>query len=86
MFGVVAEGYKADLVICDYHSPTPLAATNAASHFIWGMSSNCVESVIVDGRVVMRDRKIAHLDIDTIYAEAAQVARRVWANVDKITP
>ncbi len=85
-FGQVAEGYKADLVITDYHSPTPLIPANAASHFVWGMSSNCVESVMVDGNLVMEDRKIAHLDIDAIYTEAAKVAEKVWKRVDKIAP
>ncbi len=85
-FGRIAEGYTADLVICDYHSPTPLVDANAASHFVWGMSSNCVESVMVDGALVMEDRKIAHLDVDAIYAEAAKVAKAVWKRVDTIAP
>lgn len=41
--GRIEEGYQADLVICDYNNPTPLIDANAAGHFIWGMSSNCVE-------------------------------------------
>jgi len=76
----------ADLVITDYHNPTPLVQENAASHFIWGMSSNCVESVIVDGKVVMENRAFAHLDVDEIYREAAKVAKRVWKEVDTIAP
>ncbi|MDY0303274.1 MAG: putative aminohydrolase SsnA [Sphaerochaeta sp.] len=85
-FGQVSEGYKADLVVCDYHAPTPIVPANAASHFVWGMSSNCVESVMVDGKLVMEGRKIAHLDVDAIYAEAAKVAKKVWERVDKIAP
>ncbi|MFA5446735.1 MAG: putative aminohydrolase SsnA [Sphaerochaeta sp.] len=85
-FGMVAPGYKADLMITDYHSPTPLVSDNAASHFVWGMSSNCVESVIVDGKIVMEDRTIAHIDVDAIYREAAKVAAKVWKTVDNITP
>ena len=57
-----------------------------ASHFVWGMSSNCVESVMVDGKLVMEGRKIAHLDVDAIYAEAAKVAKKVWERVDKSHP
>ncbi|HNZ95010.1 MAG TPA: putative aminohydrolase SsnA [Sphaerochaeta sp.] len=85
-FGRVEAGMVADLVITDYHNPTPLVQENAASHFIWGMSSNCVESVIVDGKVVMENRAFAHLDVDEIYREAAKVAKRVWKEVDTIAP
>ncbi|NLZ76989.1 MAG: amidohydrolase family protein, partial [Spirochaetales bacterium] len=85
-FGRVEVGMVADLVVTDYHNPTPLVQENAASHFIWGMSSNCVESVIVDGKVVMGNRTFAHLDVDEIYREAAKVAKRVWKEVDTIAP
>lgn len=85
-FGRVEAGCKADLVICDYHAPTPLVASNAASHFVWGMSSNCVESVMVNGNLVMENRQFPHLDVPRIYAEAAKVAKRVWEKVDTIAP
>ncbi len=85
-FGMVESGYTADLVICDYHNPTPLVSDNAASHFVWGMSSNCVESVIVDGKLVVHDRQVLGVDVPKIYAEAAKVAKRLWKEVDTIAP
>ncbi len=85
-FGKVEAGYKADLTICDYHSPTPLVQENAASHFVWGMSSNCVESVMVEGKLVMENHQFPGLDVERIYREAAKVAKRVWEKVDKIAP
>ncbi|MCI2045266.1 MAG: putative aminohydrolase SsnA [Sphaerochaeta sp.] len=84
--GRIEPGYTADLDILDYHSPTPLVAENAASHFVWGMSSNCVKSVIVDGKVVMEDHQFPGLDVAEIYAGAREVAKRVWKTVDKIAP
>lgn len=82
--GAVEEGYTADLVLLDYHNPTPLVSANAAGHFVWGMSSNAVESVIVDGKLVYEDHKFTTVDADKIYKEAAKVAERVWKTVDKI--
>ncbi|MFA6776104.1 MAG: putative aminohydrolase SsnA [Sphaerochaetaceae bacterium] len=84
--GRIEAGYTADLDILDYHSPTPLVAENAASHFIWGMSSNCVETVLVNGKIVMEERKFPGLDVEEIYAGAREVAQRVWKTVDKIAP
>lgn len=85
-FGRVEAGYKADLNILDYHNPTPLVADNCAGHLVWGMSSNCVESVVVDGKLVMENRQFPGLDVPAIYAKAAEVAARVWKKVDTIAP
>lgn len=83
-WGVVKEGYVADLVLLDYNNPTPLIKENAASHFVWGMSSNAVDSVIVDGKVVYLNHEFPGIDVDRIYSEASRVAKELWKKVDKI--
>ncbi len=82
-FGRIAPGYKADITILDYQSPTPWVADNAATHLVWGTSSNCVDSVMVEGRMVMEHRSF-NFDIQEIYAKAAEVAKRVWNKVDTV--
>ena len=82
--GRIEKGYKADLVVLQYNSPTPLLDVNAATHFVWGMSSNMVETVMVDGAIVMENRQIGHVDVDKIYKEAARVSESLWKKVDKI--
>ena len=84
-FGSVAAGCKADLVVLDYNSPTPLVNDNGASHIVWGISSNAVESVMVDGKMVMENRTFG-FDVKEIYAKAREVAKRVWQKVDTISP
>ena len=84
-FGRVEPGYKADLTFLKYENPTPLVSENAASHIVWGMSSNCVDSVMVDGNFVMKNREFA-FDIQEIYAKASEVAAKVWKKVDSIAP
>ena len=83
-WGLVAPGYKADLALLDYHSPTPLLKENAAGHFVWGMSSGSVHSVIVNGKLVMDNRQFPGLDVEEIYSRASKVAQRVWKIVDRI--
>lgn len=83
-WGKVEKGYTADLVLLNYHNPTPLKKENAAGHFVWGMASGHVDTVLVDGKVIMEDRVFAGLDVDAIYAKASEVAQRVWNTVDKI--
>ena len=82
--GQVAEGMVADLVLLNYHNPTPLCSANAPGHFVWGMSSNAVESVIVDGELLYENYKFTKIDADKVYKEAAQIAEKLWKKVDKI--
>ena len=50
------------------------------------MSSNCVNTVIVDGKIILENRAFLGLDENKIYEEARRVAQRVWNTVDKIKP
>lgn len=81
--GRIAPGYKADLVISDYLAPTPVVPENIAGHIAFGLGSSSVESVMVNGRFVLRDRQFP-FDAAKVYAEAAEAAKRVWKNVDAL--
>lgn len=83
-WGRIAAGYKADIAILDYNAPTPLVKENAAGHFVWGMGSGCVDSVIVNGDIVYENHRFTKLDAERIYSEARRVAKRVWERADKI--
>jgi len=82
-FGRIEKDYKADLVIWDYDAPTPLVGDNLAGHFIFGMSSRDVETVIIDGAVVYRDRNFL-FDTGPIYREASVAAEALWKRMDRI--
>lgn len=84
-FGRIEPGYKADLVVAAYQSPTPLVAENIAGHMVFGMGSGMVETVMVNGRLVMEDRKFG-VDVDPIYAEAREQSRALWKRMDAIRP
>lgn len=85
-FGRIEKGYKADLDILSYQNPTPLQKENAAGHFIWGMSSNCVESVFVNGKLIYEDHKFNGIDENEIYAKAVEAARKLWKRTDALPP
>ncbi len=82
-FGKLEKGYKADIVVTDYRSPSPLVAENIGGHMVFGMTSGDVETVIINGKLVMENREFP-FDIKEIYAKAAVAAQRVWDNMDKI--
>ena len=86
-FGVdlanLSPGSAADLVVMDYPNPTPLTPGNLPWHFVFGMGSSQVESVMVAGRFVLRNRQPA-VDGEIVAARARKESRKVWARMEKL--
>ncbi len=62
--GSIEVGKKADLVIVDLRKPHTVPLFSVASVLIYQASGEEVDSVIVDGRLLMRDRTLTLLDPD----------------------
>ncbi len=77
-FGVISKGSQADLVILDYKSPTPISKENLIGHFIFGMNSSIVESVMINGKWVMWNRQFFGVDEEVVMKEATKVSKRLW--------
>jgi putative selenium metabolism protein SsnA len=81
--GALEAGSAADLVVLDYRSPTPITAGNLAWHLIFGISSAAVESVMVDGRFIIENKRSA-LDEDRIYGEARRASEKLWERLREL--
>jgi putative selenium metabolism protein SsnA len=79
--GRLEPGAAADVIVLDYTAPTPFVEGNFAGHLVFGLTGWMVETVIVGGRVVMRDRKLQTVDADEVAAEARERARALWARM-----
>jgi putative selenium metabolism protein SsnA len=79
-FGSLRAGSVADLIVLDYRSPTVLTANNLSWHLAFGMSSGSVESVMVNGRFVIRDRRSGLEDQD-LYERARTASGKLWAKL-----
>ena len=76
--GRLEKGCFADIILVDYNAPTPLAAGSFPWHLMFGMSSSMVNTTIVAGKVLMRDRVLVNLDEKQIMSEARALAPKVW--------
>ncbi|MFQ6090304.1 MAG: putative aminohydrolase SsnA [Candidatus Bipolaricaulia bacterium] len=80
--GSIRPGYKADLILVDYLPPTPLHEDNFIGHLVFGLAGNLqVLTTIVNGRVLMRDRKLLSVDAKSAYAKARAAAQRLWSRI-----
>jgi cytosine/adenosine deaminase-related metal-dependent hydrolase len=78
--GSLNVGSVADLIVLDYSSPTPLTPENIALHLTFGMRSSNVESVMVGGRWIIKNRNFEQLNVEEIYEKARKVASDLWGN------
>ena len=79
--GSLEVGKKADLLVVDTERAHLVPAGRIVSAWIHNGQPSDIESVIVDGQFIMRNRKVLTLDEAAIVAEAGKVGRRVWSQV-----
>ncbi|MBN1650848.1 MAG: amidohydrolase family protein [Bacteroidales bacterium] len=77
-----SNGFKGDgennLSIFNYNAATPLTPSNFLGHFFYAFENNHIESLIVNGKLVMRDKIILSVDEDIIMKEARKLAQKLW--------
>jgi 5-methylthioadenosine/S-adenosylhomocysteine deaminase len=71
--GSLQPGKKADLILVDLDTPLATPVHKVASALIYNLGARDVDTVIVDGRVLMRDKRILVLDEKAILAKARKV-------------
>jgi 5-methylthioadenosine/S-adenosylhomocysteine deaminase len=84
--GALETGRKADLIMINTQRAHLVPAGRILSAFIHNGQPSDIESVMVDGAFVMRDRKVLTMDEAALIAEADKVGRRIWAQVKAAGP
>jgi 5-methylthioadenosine/S-adenosylhomocysteine deaminase len=79
--GWLAPGNRADLIVIDLRRPHLTPALRVVSDLVHNAQAGDVESVMADGRWLMRDRRVLTLDEPALVAEADRVARAAWARL-----
>ncbi|MCZ7573281.1 MAG: amidohydrolase [Ardenticatenaceae bacterium] len=64
--GSLEVGKKADIIIFDLRRPEWVPLWNVVQNLIWNASGESVETVIVDGKVIMENQVIKTLDVRAI--------------------
>ena len=76
-YGFEGDGEN-NLVILDYDAPTEINEGNFLGHFIYGIDSRHVESVIANGRLIVENRRLTTVDEGEILGIAREMADKLW--------
>lgn len=77
--GVIREGALADLIVVDLQKPHLQPLHDVVSNIVYCGKAADVDTVMVDGRIVVEGRRIAGLDLPALYAGVSKAAARIAA-------
>ncbi|MBU7031794.1 MAG: amidohydrolase, partial [Theionarchaea archaeon] len=72
--GKIAEAYHADLIFIDLKHYSMVPPSDLLSNSVYSMNSSAVDTVIIDGKVVMHGGKILTLDEEDVLEKAREHA------------
>jgi 5-methylthioadenosine/S-adenosylhomocysteine deaminase len=80
--GELSPGKKADVIVVDTQSQmfTPLMPGNkdhVFSHLVFAANGSCVETVVVDGKIIYEDREFVTIDEEEVLRQANRAFREV---------
>jgi 5-methylthioadenosine/S-adenosylhomocysteine deaminase len=75
--GSLEIGKRADIIVIDTRKPHLTPLYHPESHLVYAVSGSDVHATIVNGRVLMKDRQLLHLDLEKIMADARQTAAAI---------
>ncbi|MDX9821807.1 MAG: amidohydrolase [Syntrophales bacterium] len=75
--GSIEPGKAADLILLDLSKPHLTPMYNPYSHLVYAASGSDVSDSVINGRIVMRDRKLLTIDADAAMEEVRAIARTI---------
>ncbi len=83
--GSLEVGKKADIVLVDLDTSMVMPVHRVPSALVYNASSRDVDTVIVDGRILMRDKEIAFLDEKALLERARQACANLFERAGVVT-
>ena len=85
--GSIELGKKADLIVIKPDVlPTPLNSDSVVGHLINSIDGDDVKTAVVDGRIVMRDRRVLTADEKIAQSKAQEAAAGLWERLRTAKP
>ena len=75
--GSLSPGMKADIIILDFNKPHLIPLYNEYSHLVYAVKGSDVETVLINGRIVMENRRLLTLDEVEVMERVRRIASRI---------
>lgn len=75
--GTIEESKSADIIILDLNTATTTPINNVFSQIVYNAKGTNVETTIINGKIVMENRKINNIDESAIYEKCKTIIKRV---------
>ncbi len=79
--GSLEAGKRADIILINLDRPHLVPLYDVYSHLVYAVNGGDVETVLVNGRIVMEDRKMLTVDEDEIIERAKAFAKKLRAEI-----
>jgi 5-methylthioadenosine/S-adenosylhomocysteine deaminase len=81
--GTLETGKQADLILIDLEDPRIQPVYSVESAIVYAASGSSVATTIVNGRILMRDRKLLTVDEDAAIAKAKEYRTKILQSLTK---
>lgn len=76
-YGRIEPGNPADLVVIESRTSAMVPAIDPFANLLYSFNEKSIHTVIVDGRVLVRQGKLVHLDMEQLSRKASEIAERL---------
>ncbi len=80
--GKISEGYLADIVLINRNSVSLNPETNIFANILYSLSERDINTVIVNGKIVVKNGKLLTIDIEDVIKEARKSAKHLIVKKD----
>jgi len=80
--GSLKTGMRADIIMIDLNKPHLTPIYDEYSHIVYAAGGSDVKTVIIDGRIVMEDRRLLTIDENEAMARVREIAERVKRSLE----
>ncbi len=79
--GSLEVGKKADVIVVDLNRPHLQPVYNVVSHLVYAATGADVRDVIIDGKIVMQNRRLLTLDEERVLARMKEIREKIWKRI-----